>query len=351
MSKMSSLSNSRINWLALLTALCWGSGSFFGKMAMKKGNLSPLTGIILRTSIALILFTFLLIFFGNKINAQFINEIRFAWKSSKIGFFQIVFFEGFLAGACGMFLYYLALSRGDLSLVMPLAFLSPFWGTLLSLIFMEEKINSSRLIGLLLTIVGIFTISASNLTFTELLQFRIEYLAILTGICWGVGSFFGKRGMKKTNISSFVGITIRTSTALVFLLIAAFSVGTSLLNASLFPELIWVVQNSLGQFFLILFFEGVIAGFFGMLFYYIAIRGGDLSLVMPVAFTSPFWGTLLALIWQTEIFTSQRIFGMLIIIVGIAFTLAPDFWKPIKVTNGFFDYTPNHNSPSKTNND
>lgn len=329
---MSFSSNSRINWLALLTALCWGSGSFFGKMAMKKGKLSPLTGIILRTAIALILFSFFLVFFGNKVKAHFIKEISFAWKSSKTGFFQIVFFEGFLAGACGMFLYYLAISGGDLSLVMPLAFLSPFWGTLLSLIFMEEKINSSRLIGLLLTLVGIFTISASSFAFQELLQFRIEYLAILTGICWGVGSFFGKRGMKKTDISSFVGITIRTATALVFLLIVAFTVGPILLNAFLFPEIVWVVQNNLGQFFLILFFEGLIAGFFGMLFYYIAIRGGDLSLVMPVAFTSPFWGTLLALIWGTEGFTSQRIFGMLIIMLGIAFTLAPDFWRPIKLS-------------------
>ena len=226
--------------------------------------------------------------------------------------FQIIIFEGILAGGVGMFLYYLALSGGELSLILPLAFLSPFWGNLLSLIFKDEKITYQRIVGLFLTLSGIFIITSKLFTFRELFQWRIEYIALLTGICWGVGSFFGKRGMKNANISPYVGITLRSIISLILLLISVFSLGPILFDSNIILELHWIVTNELDQFFLILIFEGIIAGFFGMMFYYIAIRKGDLSLVMPLAFSSPFWGTLLAIIWQTETLTIQRITGMLI---------------------------------------
>lgn len=318
-----------IEWLALLTAICWGSGSFFGKQAMKLGHLSPLVGITLRTLLALILFLFLVLIFGKKLNANLRKELTHAWKSSKTGLFQIIVFEGILAGGLGMFLYYLALSGGELSLILPLAFLSPFWGTLLSIIFKDEKITFQRITGLLLTLFGIFIITSKIFTFVELFQWRIEYVALLTGICWGIGSFYGKRGMKKTNISPYVGITLRSITSLILLLITVFALGPILFESNIISELHWIVLNELDQFFLILIFEGVIAGFFGMMFYYMAIRKGDLSLVMPLAFSSPFWGTLLAILWQTETLTIQRITGMTFILTGIVFVTSINLKKSI----------------------
>ena len=325
-----------IEWIAVLTAICWGAGSFFGKRAMKIGHLSPLVGIILRTALAFLLFLLLLTIFGKQLDANLKKEVSKAWQTSKGGFFQIIFFEGVLAGGLGMFLYYLAISSGELSLVMPLAFLSPFWGTLLALLYKNEKITFTRTFGLLFTIAGIFTITSRAFSFAELFQWRIEYIAILTGICWGVGSFYGKRGMKKTAITPFVGITLRTATSLVVLLIAVFSLGPSLLDSYFFKEIGWIVTNELGQFFLILLFEGLLAGFLGMLFYYIAIRKGELSLVMPLAFTSPFWGTLLAVLWGTELL-GQRLSGMILILYGISLTTSPNFFKPIEIEQKPFD--------------
>ncbi|NHK30748.1 MAG: EamA family transporter [Asgard group archaeon] len=316
-----------IEWLALLTAICWGSGSFFGKRAMKLGHLSPLVGINLRTFLALILFLFLVLIFGKRLNANIGKELAFAWKHSKAGLFQIIIFEGLLAGGLGMFLYYLALSGGELSLILPLAFLSPFWGTLLAIIFKDEKITFQRIAGLFLALAGIFIITSKLFSIEELFRWRIEYVALLTGICWGVGSFFGKRGMKKADISPFVGITLRSATSFVLLLISVFSLGPILFESNIISELQWIVSNELDQFFLILIFEGIIAGFLGMMFYYIAIRKGDLSLVMPLAFSSPFWGTLLAIFWQTETLTIQRIVGMAFILTGIIFITSQNLWR------------------------
>ncbi|NHJ47090.1 MAG: EamA family transporter [Asgard group archaeon] len=329
-----------IEWLALLTALCWGSGSFFGKKALNIGQLSSLVGINIRTFTALVLFLLLIVIFGKRLDTNIRKEIVHAWKTSKMGLFQIIIFEGILAGAIGMFLYYLAISGGELSIVMPLAFLSPVWGTLLAILFKDEKITFHRTIGLLLTMGGIIIITSKLLSINELLGWRIEYYALLTGLCWGIGSFFGKRGMKKTNISSYVGITIRSVVSLVILLILVFTVGPAFLESNLVSELRWIFSNELDQFFLILIFEGVIAGFLGMMLYYMAIRKGELSMVMPLAFSSPFWGTLLALIWQTEIFTIQRITGMFFILTGIIYitnrnigkrVIRPDYYnKPVE---------------------
>jgi transporter family protein len=322
-----------IEWLALLTAICWGSGSFFGKRAMKLGQLSPLVGINLRTFLALILFLFLVLIFGKKLKTNLGKELAYAWKHSKAGLFQIIFFEGILAGGLGMFLYYLALSGGELSLILPLAFLSPVWGTILALIFKDEKITYQRIAGLVLTLAGIFIITSKLFSIEELFRWRIEYVALLTGICWGVGSFFGKRGMKKAEISPFVGITLRSATSFVLLLISVFSLGPILFDSNIISELQWIVSNELDQFFLILVFEGIIAGFLGMMLYYIAIRKGDLSLVMPLAFSSPFWGTLLALFWQTETLTIQRIVGMVFILTGIIFITSQNLRRFIRYPN------------------
>ena len=86
-------------------------------------------------------------------------------------------------------------------------------------------------------------------------------------------------------------------------------------------------------------FGGVIAGFLGMLLYYIAIRKGELSLIMPLAFTSPFWGTLLALLWKVETLTNQRLIGMVLILYGIAYTASPDFKNPIYQSKSLISFT------------
>lgn len=324
-----------IEWLALLTALCWGTGSFFGKRAMKIGHISPLVGITIRTFVAMILFYFFILLFGKKMNVHFKSEIKNAWNKSKKGLFQIILFEGLLAGGLGMFLYYLAISGGELSIVMPLAFLSPFWGTILAIIFRDEKVVFHRSFGLLFTLAGIIVLTTFDSSLNDFLVWRIEYIALLTGFCWGVGSYFGKKGMSKASISSFTGITIRSTISFIFLIITVFSLGPVFLDSFFITELSWVFKNELLQFFLIVIFEGIIAGFLGMLIYYIAIRKGELSLVMPLAFTSPFWGTLWSLFFQTEYLSKIVFSGMILIIYGIILTSSNDFTKPIKITEQY----------------
>ncbi len=310
----------RIEFVALLTAICWATGSFVGKNAMKSAQISPLTGITVRTAVALMVLLALMLAFGRRFDVELFNEIRRAWDNDRNALMMIVFFEGVLAGATGMALYYASISGGDLSLVMPLAFASPLWGTLLALWGKDEVLTLERGVGITLMLVGVFAITSSfDLLFSsgnELLRWRVEYLALFTGICWGVGSYFGKKGMKRTSISPLTGITIRAFIALPVLLLFCLIAG-DLMDTNLVCELNHGIRNNPMDIMLIAIFEGVLAGSIGMALFYLAIKKGDLSLVLPLAFSSPLWGTMLAILLGGETLTFNRAIGITFTFAGV----------------------------------
>ena len=54
------------------------------------------------------------------------------------------------------------------------------------------------------------------------IQISPEIFALLTAICWGVGGYFEKQGLKLGNLSPTMGITIRTLIAFIILGIVSF---------------------------------------------------------------------------------------------------------------------------------
>lgn len=62
---------------------------------------------------------------------------------------------------------------------------------------------------------------------------------------------------------------------------------------------------------------GVVAGAVGMLCFYAAIKGAPLTRVMPIAFTSPLFGALMAVIFGSEPLTLKTVLGMLMTVGGI----------------------------------
>jgi transporter family protein len=103
---------------------------------------------------------------------------------------------------------------------------------------------------------------------------RPEVFAILTAIMWGVGGYFEKKGLHLGNLSPQMGITIRTSTALIILAIVSF------------PQWKTLPQAGSKALFYMIIGGGVVAGAMGMLCFYTALKGAPLGRVMPIAFTS-----------------------------------------------------------------
>ena len=141
-------------------------------------------------------------------------------------------------------------------------------------------------------------------------KFMPEVFALLTAICWAMGSFFGKKGLHIAGLSPQVGLIVRLGVSLIVVAIIA---GTKLHE---FGDAFATMNGKKGLLYLFIF-EGLIAGSFGMIFYYRAIKAGQLSKVMPIAFTTPLWGFLLAVAFAGEQVTIMKSTGAGLAILGI----------------------------------
>ena len=134
---------------------------------------------------------------------------------------------------------------------------------------------------------------------------RAQFLALLTAVAWGIGGYFEKKGLLLGSLPPHVGIAIRTAVAL--LILGAISI----------PQ--WRAVHAAGPraMLYVALGGGVLAGAVGMLCFYAALKAGSLSQVMPIAFTSPLFGVLLAVIVGAEPLQLRTAVGMALTIGGI----------------------------------
>jgi len=130
-------------------------------------------------------------------------------------------------------------------------------------------------------------------------------LAVITAAAWGIGGFFEKKGLHLGHLSPQLGITLRTGVA--FLVLAVASA----------PHWKHLPQAGTKALLLMILGGGVLAGSIGMLCFYAAIKAAPLSKVMPIAFTSPLFGVLIALVLGQEEWNVRVIVGMALTVGGI----------------------------------
>ncbi len=133
-----------------------------------------------------------------------------------------------------------------------------------------------------------------------------QLFALLTAMAWGIGGYFEKKGLHMGNLSPQIGITIRTAVALAILGAVSFPQWKTVLNAGPRALTMMVVGG------------GVVAGSVGMLAFYAALKGAaSLNQVMPIAFTSPLFGALMAVALGGDKLTWQTGIGMVLTVAGI----------------------------------
>ncbi|MCP4290304.1 MAG: EamA family transporter [bacterium] len=132
-----------------------------------------------------------------------------------------------------------------------------------------------------------------------------QFFALLTAAAWGIGGYFEKKGLHLGNLPPQMGITIRTAVALV------------ILGAVSAPHWKTVTQASPKALAYMIIGGGVVAGSVGMLCFYTALKGAPLSKIMPIAFTSPLFGAVLAMTLGGEPMTIKTVIGMLMTVGGI----------------------------------
>lgn len=134
--------------LAVLTAIFWASGSYFEKQGMKLGSLSPVLGITLRTGMALVVLSLISIPYWRQISEAGTKSLLYMLLGG-----------GILAGSVGMLCYYAALSKGELSKVMTIAFtVTPVAGAIIAAYALHESLSVAKLCGIGLCVAGVLVL-------------------------------------------------------------------------------------------------------------------------------------------------------------------------------------------------
>jgi len=136
---------------------------------------------------------------------------------------------------------------------------------------------------------------------------RAEAWAVLTALCWGIGSLLEKRGVKMGELSPIMGTAIRTAFSLVLLLFVSYPYWAQLRRAG--PASISLIAVG----------GGVVAGGLGIIFLYAGLKAGSLSSVMTIAFClAPVVGTILGYLVLRERLSAVQLAGIALCVVGAA---------------------------------
>ncbi len=128
------------------------------------------------------------------------------------------------------------------------------------------------------------------------------FFAILASLMWGTAPVLFKLGLRG-DLHPITALVFHNLSAFLLALIITFITGMKL-NYPL-KETLLIVAG------------GVMSGFLGLLFFFKAVKSGDVSVVAPIASTSPLWGSIIAFLILGEPFSWLRAFGILLVVCGI----------------------------------
>ncbi|NPA33144.1 MAG: EamA family transporter [Aquificae bacterium] len=132
---------------------------------------------------------------------------------------------------------------------------------------------------------------------------KAVFFALLSAFIWGSAPVLFKLGLRG-DVPPLVGIFIHNLTATLFALL-----GVLILRENPFAyPLKQILTIALG---------GFVSGFLGLLVYYKALKFGQVSVVAPIASTSPLFSSLLAVLVLGESFSLMKLTGTLLIIAGV----------------------------------
>jgi len=139
---------------------------------------------------------------------------------------------------------------------------------------------------------------------------RAEIYALLTAICWAVGSLLEKKGVTLGNLSPVMGTTIRTVVSLLFLALLSYPYWHQVKAAG--PKPIFLIGIG----------GGILAGGLGIIFLYTGLKTGNISTVMTVAFcAAPVIGAFLGYLILHEKLAPLQVVGMLLCVLGVFLTI------------------------------
>ena len=136
-------------FLLLVTMALWGSTPLIEKLGLK--DVDPLMGIFIR-SLVITIVLFIFYFFSGKLN----ELTKISLKN-----FSLFATSGIMAGLIAMWTYFYLLKEGMATKIVPIAASYPLVTAVLSILILGEQVTIQRIIGTILTIIGIILIKQS----------------------------------------------------------------------------------------------------------------------------------------------------------------------------------------------
>ena len=145
------MNNSDITGMVLLfvTMLLWGATPLLEKTGLKE--VEPLTGVLIRSVTVTVI---LLVIFLAKGKMQELTKVS-------LKNYSLFAASGLMAGLFAMWTYYYVLKTGMTSKIVPIAAAYPLITAFMSMTVLGEQVTIQRLIGIVVTIVGIILIQRS----------------------------------------------------------------------------------------------------------------------------------------------------------------------------------------------
>lgn len=147
---------------------------------------------------------------------------------------------------------------------------------------------------------------------------KAAFLAILAGVCWGVGEFFTKQVLHTGRVGPITAITVRSTVALPVL----WFVYVLFVQSRGIESRDWTGAGA-GTLLKLVLGSGLVAGAAGMLCFYGALHLGPISKVKPVAFAlAPVIGVLLGWLVLGETMSPRKAVAGLLIVAGVVLLTA-----------------------------
>ena len=172
----------RASLVLVIGGMMWGLYWIPVRFFFDLGLTGPWPGIAMYSSALIVLFPFLW---------RERQTLAMHWRDLLV--------SGMFTGAA-FSLYSISLVYTEVVRSILLFYLTPIWGTLLGLLFLNERMSLGRIVGLLCGLGGLFVVlgDSGGLPWPQNLG---DWLALASGICWALGTL----GLYRTNSLSASG--------------------------------------------------------------------------------------------------------------------------------------------------
>lgn len=156
-------------------------------------------------------------------------------------------------------------------------------------------------------------------------------LAVLAGLCWGVGEVFTRSVLHSKEIGPFAAVAVRSTVAIPAIW-AAYYIAAHVLKSPMEVEG-WVHSASARTWLKLVIGSGLIAGAAAMIFFYAALSLGEVSRIKPIAFAlAPATAVLLGWLALGETLTLKKAVAVGLILAGVVLLTGQPKARPASET-------------------